>query len=77
MVMKPAEALSLCWRGPVATVNYRSVLSSERVLNNNKPTTYKYNFKEEEKKNYSQVPDGGLTQGQAGRQTVSRKITLT
>jgi hypothetical protein len=27
----------LLWRGPAATVNYRSVLSSERALQNNKP----------------------------------------
>jgi hypothetical protein len=27
----------LRWRGPAATVNYRSVLSSERALQNDKP----------------------------------------
>jgi hypothetical protein len=27
------------WRGPAPTVNYRPVLSSERALQNNKPTT--------------------------------------
>jgi hypothetical protein len=34
----------LCWRGPAATVNYRPILSSERVLQNNKE-----NLKEKEK----------------------------
>jgi hypothetical protein len=29
-----------------------------------------------EKKNWSQVPDGGLTPGQTGRPTVSHKMTL-
>jgi hypothetical protein len=29
----------LRWRGPVATVNDRPVLSSERALQNNKPAT--------------------------------------
>jgi hypothetical protein len=29
----------LHWRGSAATVNYRTVLSSERALQNNKPTT--------------------------------------
>jgi hypothetical protein len=29
----------LRWRGPAATVNYTPVLSSERVLQNNKPAT--------------------------------------
>jgi hypothetical protein len=29
----------LRWQGPVATVNYRPVLSSERALQNNKPVT--------------------------------------
>jgi hypothetical protein len=29
----------LRWRGPAATVNYKTVLSSERVLQNNKPAT--------------------------------------
>jgi hypothetical protein len=29
----------LRWRGPAATVNYRPVLSSERVLQNNKPAS--------------------------------------
>jgi hypothetical protein len=27
----------LRWRGPVVTVNYRPILSSERALQNNKP----------------------------------------
>jgi hypothetical protein len=36
MVLGLAE---LRWRGPAATVNYRPVLSSERALHNNKPTT--------------------------------------
>jgi hypothetical protein len=31
------------------TVNYRTVLSSERALQNNKPATVKGNFKEKEK----------------------------
>jgi hypothetical protein len=31
--------VGLSWQGPATTVNYRPVLSSERALQNNKPTT--------------------------------------
>jgi hypothetical protein len=31
--------VELRWGGPVGTVNYRPVLSSESVLQNNKPAT--------------------------------------
>jgi hypothetical protein len=41
------------------------------------PQLSKDNFKEKEKKNWSRVPDGGLTPGQTGRLTVGRKIKLT
>jgi hypothetical protein len=33
------ELVGQCWQGPVATVNYRPVLSSERAPRNNKPAT--------------------------------------
>jgi hypothetical protein len=43
----------LRWRGPAATVNYRSVPSSERALQNNKPATLKKISRR--KKNWSQA----------------------
>jgi hypothetical protein len=41
------------------------------------PQLSKDNFKVEEKKNWSRVPDCGLTSGQTGRLTVGLNITLT
>jgi hypothetical protein len=46
MVFSP---LGLRWRGPAATVNYRPVLSSERALQNNKPSTVSRKFQGERK----------------------------
>jgi hypothetical protein len=46
MVLSPAE---LRWRRPAAAVNYRSVLSSERALQNNKPETVWSKFQGERK----------------------------
>jgi hypothetical protein len=39
----------LRWRGSAATVNYRPVLSSERALQNNKPTTVERKFQRQRK----------------------------
>jgi hypothetical protein len=58
------------------TVNYISVLSSERALQNNKPVTVQRKF-QGERKNWSRVPDGCLTPRQTGRLTVGRKLTST
>jgi hypothetical protein len=63
------------WRGPAATVNYRPNLSSERVLQNNKPVTVKKNLKEKLK--WSRVPDGIPAPRQTGRLNVGRKLTST
>jgi hypothetical protein len=35
------------------------------------------NFLQKERKNWSQIPDGGLIPGQTGRLAVDRMITLT
>jgi hypothetical protein len=41
------ESRGTDWRGPAATVNYRPVLSSERALQDNKPTTVERKFQGE------------------------------
>jgi hypothetical protein len=52
------------------------ILLCERAPHNNEHTT-KDDFKEKENKNWSRVPDGGLTPAQTGQLTVRPKITLT
>jgi hypothetical protein len=65
----------LRWRGPAATVNYRTALSSERALQNNTRNGLKKILRR--KKNCSRVPDGGLTPRLTGRLTVGRNVTST
>jgi hypothetical protein len=61
----------LRWRGPAATVNYRSVFSSERASNFNKPAALTV------AKIWSWAPNGYHTPGQTGQLTVGRNMTLT
>jgi hypothetical protein len=57
------------------TVNYRPVLSSERALQNNKPTTVRRKFQGERKTGRgSQM---GARNQDTGRLTVGRKLTST
>jgi hypothetical protein len=65
----------LRWRVPAATLYYSPVLSSERVLQNNKLQLSKENFKEKEK--LVAVADGYLTPRRTGRLTVGRNVTFT
>jgi hypothetical protein len=62
-------------RGQAATVNYRSVFSSERALQNNKPKLSKRRSQGE--KSWSRGPDGCLTPSRTGRLTVGRNLTST
>jgi hypothetical protein len=59
------------WRGPATRVNYRPVL-----LQNNKSATVIKKMSRR-KKNWSRVPDGGLTPRLTGRLTVGRNVTST
>jgi hypothetical protein len=67
-VARTQTRAGLLWREPTATINYRPVLSSERVLQNNKRANC-IKIISRRKKNWSEVSDGCLTPRRTGRLT--------
>jgi hypothetical protein len=59
------------------TKNYKPVLSLERAHHNKRTENVLREFPWKRNKDWLLVPDAGLIPGQAGRLTISHKMTLT